>query len=193
MFACTVVWWGLARARSLQAWVYGLAFEGQNAEDAFVDAVEGGAADEAFQRLDAEGELAQGERPLGGEVALAQPVQVFWRGVFGAVNEPEVLPAAALYAWLRNAAPTSCDEIQRLDDHALAAAPGARDLFPSCHDLLFILRVRGIRLHAGRLEQHLVLAAELRERLQVPVVVPVQVELSLGGEQVERRELQVLE
>ena len=44
----------------LQARVHGFAFEGEDAEDALVDAVEGVPADEALQGLDAEGELAQG-------------------------------------------------------------------------------------------------------------------------------------
>ena len=63
-----------ARVRSeepLQARVYGFAFEGEDAEDALVDAVERVPADEAFEGLDAEGKLAQGEGALGGGVALA--------------------------------------------------------------------------------------------------------------------------
>ena len=53
--------------------VHGLALQGEDAEDALVDAVEGVPADKALQGLDAEGELAQGERARGGEVALPEP------------------------------------------------------------------------------------------------------------------------
>jgi len=44
----------------LQPRVHRLALQRQHAEDALVDAAEGFAADEALERLDAEGELAQG-------------------------------------------------------------------------------------------------------------------------------------
>ena len=57
--------WGLSLIS--QAGVHRFAFEGQDAEDALVDATEGLAADEAFEGLDAQGELAECEGSLRGE------------------------------------------------------------------------------------------------------------------------------
>src|SRR5262245_33486664 len=60
----------------LQPRVHRLAFQREDAEDALVDAPEGFPADEALQGFDAEGELAQRERTLGAEAALAEAFQV---------------------------------------------------------------------------------------------------------------------
>ena len=49
---------GSALTGSSEARVYGFALQGEDAEDALVDAVEGVPPDEALQGLDAEGELA---------------------------------------------------------------------------------------------------------------------------------------
>ena len=49
---------------SLKSRVDGFAFHGEDAEDAFVDAVEGVGAGEAFERFDAEGEFVEGEGAL---------------------------------------------------------------------------------------------------------------------------------
>jgi hypothetical protein len=45
----------------LQPRIHGLAFEGQDSEDAFVDSVEGLVFAEALQGLDAERKFAQGQ------------------------------------------------------------------------------------------------------------------------------------
>ena len=47
------------RNPNLEAGVDGFGFQGQDAEDAFVDASEGFIADESFKGFDAQGEFAQ--------------------------------------------------------------------------------------------------------------------------------------
>ena len=60
----------------LQPRVDGFAFEGENAEDAFVDAVERLERDEAFKCFDAQAELADREGPFVAEAALAEPIDL---------------------------------------------------------------------------------------------------------------------
>ena len=62
--------------------VHGLAFEGEDGEDALVDAAEGLAAGEALQRLDPEGELAEGERAFGADRVVPR-YEAFYREVLG--------------------------------------------------------------------------------------------------------------
>lgn len=52
-----------------EARVDGLALEGQNGEDAFVDAAEGLFADESIETLEAEGELARCQRSFDRQAA----------------------------------------------------------------------------------------------------------------------------
>ena len=63
----------------------------EDAEDALVHPVQRLARDEALERLDAEGELAEGERALVAEAAFAEADEVRLGGVFGAVDDAEVL------------------------------------------------------------------------------------------------------
>ena len=64
------------RDRFSERRVDGFALERKNCEDAFVDAVERLAADEPLQRLDTEGELPEGQRPLPAQAPRSQPGQV---------------------------------------------------------------------------------------------------------------------
>jgi hypothetical protein len=57
----TTGWDELRGEAWLEPGVDGLGFQGEDAEDALVDLVEGAAGDEALQRLQAQGELALGE------------------------------------------------------------------------------------------------------------------------------------
>lgn len=56
----------------LQPWVDRFGLQGEHAEDAFVHAVERFIANESFEGLDAEAELADGEAALVAEAALPQ-------------------------------------------------------------------------------------------------------------------------
>ena len=71
-----------------------LGLEARTAKTASCTRHSGSPAANAVQRLQAEGVLAQGERALAAEVALAQPVEAV--GVVRAVDDPQVLPAAHL-------------------------------------------------------------------------------------------------
>src|SRR5215472_6296942 len=109
---------------TLQAGVDRLALQGQHPEDALMHAEQRLAPDEPFQRLHPERELADRQGPLAAEVALAQPVQVAGQRVFGAVDDPQVLPPPALDPGLGYTAASPGDRAGRLDHHALFPAPG---------------------------------------------------------------------
>ena len=84
----------------LQSRIDRFAFQGQDAEDAFVDAAQGFVADEAVEGFEAERELAQCQRAFGAEAALAESLQVLGPGVFRAVDDAQVLAATDLDGWL---------------------------------------------------------------------------------------------
>jgi hypothetical protein len=73
-------------AAPLEPRVDGLALEGEHAEHALVHAAQRLAADEAVERLDAEGEHAQRERALWTEMARAQALEVRGLGVSASTN-----------------------------------------------------------------------------------------------------------
>jgi len=75
-----------------------------------VDATKGFVPDEAFQGLDAKSELAQGKRALSAKAAGAQTVEMFGKGVLRAVDDAEILAAAAFDARLDDAAAAFFDE-----------------------------------------------------------------------------------
>jgi hypothetical protein len=79
------------------------------------------AADEPLEGLDAEGELADGERSLAAEAAIAEALEVLGGAVLGAVDDAQVLAAAALEGRLDQALGPAGDEVERLNYDALAA------------------------------------------------------------------------
>src|SRR5206468_634302 len=111
-------------ARRSEARVDRLALERQDPEDALVDAVQRLLAREALQRLHAQRELAQRQRALGPQAAAAQPRQVLGQGVLRAIDDAQVLAAAALQGRLGQAARACCDEVERLHDHPFAPGRG---------------------------------------------------------------------
>src|SRR5690348_17923777 len=113
--------WDGQRQRS-QSRVHRLRFQGKHGEDGLMYTPERLAAHEALQRLDAQGELTDGEAALGVQPTLAQAIQIRRLGVVGAVDDAQVLAAAALDGGLDEAALAAHDELQWLDDHALTAA-----------------------------------------------------------------------
>src|SRR5438105_3371629 len=110
--------------RSSQSRVHRLALQSEHAEDAFVHTPKRLLRHEPLQRLQPQRELARGQRPLGAHAAGPQPLQVLSRGVLRAIDDPQVLPPAALQRGL-NETPlrVARHEVARLDDHAVAAAP----------------------------------------------------------------------
>ncbi len=61
---------------SSEARIDRLALEGENAENAFVNAPERFSLDEALETFDPQRELPQGQRPLSRKPALTQPFEV---------------------------------------------------------------------------------------------------------------------
>lgn len=85
-----------AAGSPLQPWGDGLAFEGEDSEDALMDQAEGLLAGEALQGLDADGKLAEGERPLAGHGSDAKALQVFGRRVLGPIDNAQVFASTTL-------------------------------------------------------------------------------------------------
>ena len=82
------------------------------------------------------------------------------------------------------------DEAQRLDDHPFSAL--ARQLQPPADSLLLAGRIGHVHdLVPGRQQQFGIGTADLGKNLHVPWMVSVRVDVTLGGEQVERGQLEV--
>ena len=82
------------------------------------------------------------------------------------------------------------DEVQRLDDHPFAAPPG--QFLPPVDPRLLAGRVGHVHdLVRGRQQEFGVGTADLGQNLHVPEVILVRVDVPLGGEQVERGQLEV--
>lgn len=94
--------------------VHRLALEREHTEDALVHAPHRLAPDETLERLDAERELAQCERALAAEPALAQPFEVVRQRVLGTVNDAQVLAPAALDRRLHQTPLAAGHEVERL-------------------------------------------------------------------------------
>ncbi len=106
-----------------------------HAENALVHAIRRLSADEPAERLDSQRELGSCQRLLPAEAAVPQPGDIGGQGVFGPVDDPQVLRPPALDPRLGDAAPSSADRLGRLDHHALAASPG-EFLPPRRHGLI---------------------------------------------------------
>jgi len=101
---------------------------------------------------------------------------------------PQVFPAATLDPGLQQASATATDEVSRFDDHSLVAYLHAFQ--PPSHGLGAILG--GLQLHhanIGRCQDGGVGSHEPTQSLEVPVVG---VHTSFAGQQMERRETQIL-
>src|SRR5579884_859832 len=99
----------------LEAGVDRLALEGQDAEDALVDPVERLAGHEPFEGLDAQGELPQGQGAFVAQPAAAEPAEVPFGGVLGAVDDPQVFAAPTLDPGLDKAPLPPGDDVDRFD------------------------------------------------------------------------------
>src|SRR5579883_2739127 len=92
----------------------------EHPEDTLVYAAQRLAGDEALQRLNPEGKFASSERSLASQCALPQARQLIRSGVFGAVDNPQVLSAAALQRRLHVTFRTVRKKFERLYHHSLA-------------------------------------------------------------------------
>jgi len=68
--------------------------------------------DEALQRLDAEGELAEGEGPLGGQPSRAEVLNLLGARVLGATGDSLVLATAAFHGGLHKATTPAGDQLE---------------------------------------------------------------------------------
>src|SRR5215207_4348940 len=169
-----------------------LALQGEDREGAFVDAVERLSPGEPLQALDAEPELAHGERALAAEVARAQPLELAGVEVLGAVDDPQVLGPAALDPRLGDPLPTWGDELERLHHHPLPAGRG--QLLPPADgggEGLGVVEVDEAAV--GAPEPVRVGLDQAVAEPEVPGVVAVDEDGALGGEDVERGQAQVLD
>jgi hypothetical protein len=114
----------LRRLESLQARVDWFAFQSEDTEDAFMHPEERLAGHEPLEGLDTERELTEGEGAFVAQPADSQPAQVMLGRVFRTINDPQVFAASAFDTWLGQSFRTAVDDIDRLDDHALAAPTG---------------------------------------------------------------------
>ena len=80
----------------LESWVDRFAFEGQDAEDAFVSEPQRLLANKSLQRLDSQREFPASERALSSNVTSAQPFEVVGQEVFRTVDNAEIFGTAAL-------------------------------------------------------------------------------------------------
>src|SRR5262245_3997909 len=97
------------------------AFEGEDAEDTFMDATQGFIADKPLQCLDAQSELSQGQRALAAEPSGAKPRDIFLGHIIGAVNDSQVFPTTAFHRRLNQSLLARDDEFEWFDNHPLAA------------------------------------------------------------------------
>src|SRR5260370_40994476 len=172
--------------------IHRLAFEGKDAEDALVNSPEWLFAYETLEGLDAERELAERQGTLHRQPTRAEALQVLGKRVLGAVDDPQILGATALYRRLNDATPTTGNKIERFDNHPFATA--ASELFPPTNSLSLRNRVRHLDnpTRCGG-EHRRGSGAKLLEHRHVPAMVLPGVHLALGGEQVERRHPQIVD
>ena len=145
---------------------------------------------ESFQRLDAQRELPDRERPLPAERAGTQTRDVGGRRVLGSVDQTEVLATAHLQPRLRHTLAPADDGFGRLDHHALPA--GGREVLPPGGRPLLSRRVRDVDHLVAR--RHDELGRRRREtlrELEMPRVRPVDVGATFPGEHLERRDAHV--
>src|SRR5690348_17065846 len=96
-----------------------------------MDETERIAPDKPLQRFDAQREFADRESALRVEAPLAQPLQVLRLGVFGTVNNPQVVAPTHFDRQLDRSFRSTCQELQRFYDHPLPA--GASVSQPPAH------------------------------------------------------------
>lgn len=107
---------------------------------------------EPLECFDPEGELSRCERPFVPETSLAKSFEVLCGRVFGAVDDAEVLRAAALDAGLHHPSIATDDRLGWFDDHAFASNRG--ELGPPRHASGNAVGVVEINRAAFRMSKH---------------------------------------
>jgi hypothetical protein len=149
-------------------------------------------AHEALQRFHTECKFADGEGPLSAERALAQAHEVFRACVFGSVDDPKVLPPAALDGRLREVASSLLDKTERLHDHPFATRLGHR--LPPRGRSGLARRVCEVDLPPWSSQKEpRIGGAQPAQRFHVPNVILVDVHAAFRRQQMERREPQIVE
>jgi hypothetical protein len=152
-----------------------------------VDPVKGFVLDEPLKGFDAESEFTQGEGPFVREAARAEPAEVVFSGVFGAVDDAQVFAAAAFDAGLGEAALVAVDDVEGFDHHALTSGVG--ELLPPLDRFGFAFGVGEVDFYSpGGSEELRVRLAKLSEGVEVPCVGGEGVDVAFAGEDLERCE-----
>jgi RHS repeat-associated protein len=94
--SCLLVTERCVQQRGLQPRIDRLTFHRHHREHALVNASERFSTDESFQGFNAQRELSQGERSFGTQSAGPEAIEILGAGVFGAVDDADVLGAARL-------------------------------------------------------------------------------------------------
>src|SRR5438552_17491616 len=85
-------------------------------------------ADESLQAFDTQCKFPQCQGPLVPETARPKPAQILLVRVVRAVNDPQILVAAAFHRRLSKAPSTSKNVVKRLHHHAFASLVGERQI-----------------------------------------------------------------
>ena len=137
------------------------------------------AFDKALQRFRPERKLPQSERPLRPQSTGAQSLGVRWRSVFGAVDDPQVLPPPAFDGRLNQSSSAPGSKSYRLHHHALTAR--GSQFFPPGD----ALRLRRRLLQTDHAEwrcqnQGRVGLRQASHHLHLPAMILVRVHSALG-------------
>jgi len=97
-----------------------LAFQGEYAEDTFMDTSQRFSLHEPLEGFHAYGELTESKRALGAETSGAKTFEMFGRGVLRSVDDAKVFSPSTLHRGLHQATSALSDELERLHDHSLA-------------------------------------------------------------------------
>jgi hypothetical protein len=144
---------GVRRASSSQSRINRFTLQRQHTKNALVNSAERFLMNESLQRFQSQCELAKGKRSFGAKTSALEPLQVFGQRVFRPVDDPKVFSSSYLNGGLHQPFPSLRHKLQRLYNHALAAA--CRQFFPPLDSFLVIRFVGEIHNSEWRREQQI--------------------------------------
>src|SRR5207245_10804567 len=121
---CHFTWGQSPTYRPSETGINRFAFESEDTENALVDAAKRFLSDETFHCLNAQSKLAKREGTLRRDRAAAKTLQIIWQQIFRAVNNSQILRAAAFDRGLRQASSPASNEAQGLHHHSFSATTG---------------------------------------------------------------------